>query len=1025
MATTRKKGLVKNPKASLRFRVRARSIANQSPLTRTRIRTPLGAGRSSKRRSTFNAHHHPKGNKHQGKASNQVSWPQRSSLRRALLESAASQNVPGLLSTNPTAGSPSVSPGLAVSPPTLSISTTTGGHSGTAQDGITANEDVVGSHGDGGGRSLVQEPIAPSLQPQRSSLRRAVQDSAKSQHAVTRGLISPDAKAGSSSPSLHSTVSAPAFSGQRSSLRRAILESSKTTQKGSTQPMRASDTLTSQVTNDTKANSQTDWTVDYESHSSDKKSRKRKRGDEGYRDQLDGPMPLRGSLRLAVRRSQAEFQQSGRANDEVENVTLGDVETVHTGDGDTRENEMLVDPDSETPDLEQDNANKTHGAGPLRRSTRLAVRESQAGSAQSTPSGGVVTSFVTGEIEAAASEDNENRENPMPTDSQDTDPDIEQDYYDPIHTITSQRRSARLANLQRQTTVDQNAKPDGEVMTPALDDTEAVPFETNKSREDDMVIDSNNSEMLTPDQYYDDFDHELRPQRISTRQIIRGSRVMLEHRTEHHDGGTGSLHGDAETTSPKTHDVQGQDTLDDGQKNMISDLEQIAIVEATQALSISTDEPELLADTPPTTYPIDSEATDADDSKSREVDVSANDDYWAAEILRTLSIFRDEPVPISDQTASNSPPPAETTATENNVGGDHELRDAEHSASVRITRPMSISNIVYLSTPSISIDESTTGLDVPQSTSAHESEIISPDNNESQHLDIRDYEGHSTTKSACTSPVSIAGHSRAPNDSPNKRLTRSMTRMNRLSTYSHVNGSKAYEARSNETYGLEKTSKGRSKPALTVSTDVPSSFSRVSLSTHSNDYATTPSLSQTFTSATATTPLTTPSTPASFASNSSGPLKDGRAEDNEDDGYDGDTEDDEANRESEASESELGSSSHSTLSALSVSLNPKNSDLATKYWAEIKKLGTPEMWTKKEKDGRDERAAAARKGWYNIRQIVNEVPGLYFVEWEGTDPRTGVHWPGSWVKAKDVSKAAIKEWEKKREVLFAGSAAGL
>ncbi|KAH9886152.1 hypothetical protein F4778DRAFT_483224 [Xylariomycetidae sp. FL2044] len=55
-------------------------------------------------------------------------------------------------------------------------------------------------------------------------------------------------------------------------------------------------------------------------------------------------------------------------------------------------------------------------------------------------------------------------------------------------------------------------------------------------------------------------------------------------------------------------------------------------------------------------------------------------------------------------------------------------------------------------------------------------------------------------------------------------------------------------------------------------------------------------------------------------------------------------------------------------------------------------------------------------GWYRIRQITNEVRMLgnlvYLVEWEGTNPMTGVGWPASWVDAEDVSEFAIREWEK-------------
>ncbi|KAK5635984.1 hypothetical protein RRF57_011696 [Xylaria bambusicola] len=43
------------------------------------------------------------------------------------------------------------------------------------------------------------------------------------------------------------------------------------------------------------------------------------------------------------------------------------------------------------------------------------------------------------------------------------------------------------------------------------------------------------------------------------------------------------------------------------------------------------------------------------------------------------------------------------------------------------------------------------------------------------------------------------------------------------------------------------------------------------------------------------------------------------------------------------------------------------------------------------KDMFDSEPLSTRKGWHQIREIVNEVPsGLYLVEWEGRDPRTGV-----------------------------------
>ncbi|KAI2466963.1 hypothetical protein F4781DRAFT_330264 [Annulohypoxylon bovei var. microspora] len=59
------------------------------------------------------------------------------------------------------------------------------------------------------------------------------------------------------------------------------------------------------------------------------------------------------------------------------------------------------------------------------------------------------------------------------------------------------------------------------------------------------------------------------------------------------------------------------------------------------------------------------------------------------------------------------------------------------------------------------------------------------------------------------------------------------------------------------------------------------------------------------------------------------------------------------------------------------------------------------------------------KGWYRVRSIVTEMRNrngrlIYLVDWEGTDPRTGISWPSSWVESKNVSVAAIRAWEKLR-----------
>ncbi|KAI0845059.1 hypothetical protein F5Y00DRAFT_247181 [Daldinia vernicosa] len=61
----------------------------------------------------------------------------------------------------------------------------------------------------------------------------------------------------------------------------------------------------------------------------------------------------------------------------------------------------------------------------------------------------------------------------------------------------------------------------------------------------------------------------------------------------------------------------------------------------------------------------------------------------------------------------------------------------------------------------------------------------------------------------------------------------------------------------------------------------------------------------------------------------------------------------------------------------------------------------------------------SRKGWYRVRSIITEAHDrnghlIYFVDWEGHDPRTGIGWPGSWVNSENVSEAAVREWKDKR-----------
>ncbi|TRX88160.1 hypothetical protein FHL15_010958 [Xylaria flabelliformis] len=63
----------------------------------------------------------------------------------------------------------------------------------------------------------------------------------------------------------------------------------------------------------------------------------------------------------------------------------------------------------------------------------------------------------------------------------------------------------------------------------------------------------------------------------------------------------------------------------------------------------------------------------------------------------------------------------------------------------------------------------------------------------------------------------------------------------------------------------------------------------------------------------------------------------------------------------------------------------------------------------------DSQSMPNQKGWHYVREIISEAPGgLFLVEWEERDARTGSKWPASWVKAKDVSMCAIQDWENKK-----------
>ncbi|KAI6085570.1 hypothetical protein F4821DRAFT_149267 [Hypoxylon rubiginosum] len=61
-----------------------------------------------------------------------------------------------------------------------------------------------------------------------------------------------------------------------------------------------------------------------------------------------------------------------------------------------------------------------------------------------------------------------------------------------------------------------------------------------------------------------------------------------------------------------------------------------------------------------------------------------------------------------------------------------------------------------------------------------------------------------------------------------------------------------------------------------------------------------------------------------------------------------------------------------------------------------------------------------RSNWYHIRAIVAEARTIdgrleYLVDWEGRDPRSGMPWPETWVSARDVTKTAIRAWEKRQK----------
>lgn len=49
--------------------------------------------------------------------------------------------------------------------------------------------------------------------------------------------------------------------------------------------------------------------------------------------------------------------------------------------------------------------------------------------------------------------------------------------------------------------------------------------------------------------------------------------------------------------------------------------------------------------------------------------------------------------------------------------------------------------------------------------------------------------------------------------------------------------------------------------------------------------------------------------------------------------------------------------------------------------------------------------------FWDVKCILNEKPGFYFVDWDGIDPATGEPWPPSWVTKTDCTDDLIQEWK--------------
>lgn len=51
------------------------------------------------------------------------------------------------------------------------------------------------------------------------------------------------------------------------------------------------------------------------------------------------------------------------------------------------------------------------------------------------------------------------------------------------------------------------------------------------------------------------------------------------------------------------------------------------------------------------------------------------------------------------------------------------------------------------------------------------------------------------------------------------------------------------------------------------------------------------------------------------------------------------------------------------------------------------------------------------ESFWDVKCILNEKPGFYFVDWDGADPATGKPWPPSWVAKADCTDDLIREWK--------------